>query len=88
MNKSKKKQKTNESKIDFFPEIIQILNIFSISVPQIPQFPAGFQGTSLAHFAGNTGNFSTFRPQFSVPGQSTGQSNFNATQVIIPYRSH
>lgn len=49
-------------------------------VPQIPQFPPGFQGTSLAHFAGNTGNFATFRPQFSVPGQSTG-SNFNATQV-------
>lgn len=47
----------------------------------MPQFPPGFQGTSIPQFAGNTGNFGTFRPQFSVPGQSG--SNFNPSQVNI-----
>lgn len=51
------------------------------SVPQMPQFPPGFQGAALTQFAGNAANFTNFRPQFSVPGQSTA-TNFNATQVI------
>lgn len=36
----------------------------------MPQFPAGFQGTTLPAFSGGpAGNFASFRPQFSVPGQ-------------------
>lgn len=54
---------------------------FSFIVPQIQQFPVGFQGAQLPQF-GNTGNFSTFRPQFSVPGQSSA-SNFGPTQVCL-----
>ncbi|XP_037933405.1 chromodomain-helicase-DNA-binding protein Mi-2 homolog [Teleopsis dalmanni] len=39
------------------------------------QFPPGFQGTTLPAFAGGpAGNFSTFRPQFSVPGQLSNNS--------------
>lgn len=45
----------------------------------MPQFPAGFQGTALPQFANNTGNFGTFRPQYSVPGQTV--SNYNQQQV-------
>lgn len=52
------------------------LPLFSTNIAQVmPQFPPGFQGASLPQFAGNTGNFGTFRPQFSVPGQQN--SNFN-----------
>lgn len=51
----------------------------------MPQFPAGFQGTSLAQFANNAGNFANFRPQFSVPGQPS--SNFNVSQVNLKLHS-
>lgn len=50
------------------------------AVPQMQQFPPGFQGTALPQF-GNSANFASFRPQFSVPGQSTA-TNFSSTQVI------
>ncbi|XP_050498669.1 chromodomain-helicase-DNA-binding protein Mi-2 homolog isoform X1 [Diabrotica virgifera virgifera] len=33
------------------------------------QFPPGFSAGSLPGFTGSTGNFSNFRPQYSVPGQ-------------------
>ncbi|CAD7006147.1 unnamed protein product [Ceratitis capitata] len=44
------------------------------------QFPAGFQGTTLPAFAGGpAGNFSAFRPQFSVPGQLSTTSSGTPT---------
>ncbi|XP_036325990.1 chromodomain-helicase-DNA-binding protein Mi-2 homolog isoform X2 [Rhagoletis pomonella] len=44
------------------------------------QFPAGFQGTTLPAFAGGpAGNFASFRPQFSVPGQLSSSTGSNAT---------
>lgn len=40
------------------------------------QFPAGFQGTTLPAFTGGpVGNFSNFRPQFSVPGQLSNNTS-------------
>lgn len=83
---------TNAGKYIYFspaypadPSTLAFINSFFFSfycaAQVMPQFPPGFQGTSLPQFAANAGNFGTFRPQFSVPGQSG--SSYNATQVII-----
>ncbi|XP_055383518.1 chromodomain-helicase-DNA-binding protein Mi-2 homolog isoform X2 [Condylostylus longicornis] len=48
-------------------------------VQTMPQFPAGFQGSTLPAFVGGpAGNFSSFRPTFSVPGQNTSNNFPNA----------
>lgn len=70
-------------------DFILIMIDFPYTAQVMPQFPPGFQGTSLPQFTANAGNFGTFRPQFSVPGQSG--TNYNATQVIwttqkVPFR--
>lgn len=69
--------------IETISDIINANSRFYISVPQMPQFPPGFQGAALSQFAGNAANFTNFRPQFSVPGQSA--SNFTTTQVNKSY---
>lgn len=38
-----------------------------LAAQNIPQFPQGFQ----AQFANAAANFANYRPQFSVPGQSS-----------------
>lgn len=68
--------------IKIVSKILNAIFRLVISVPQMPQFPPGFQGAALSQFAGNAANFTNFRPQFSVPGQSPASaSNFSTPQV-------
>lgn len=55
--------------------ILKVIICFISTAQLMAQFPNGFQGTALPAFAGGpAGNFSSFRPQFSVPGQLSSSS--------------